>query len=147
MVRIFNFTREIALEQIPQCLLAGFGTERVEADLVKQKQEFAQVVSVYEANQKDLEAETAKHLAWSRENEAKLNAHVKKLDEDLKKAATQIGDYQKKLDEAEATVIERTLWAQKEQKQREDAEAKLSAVEASRWIRMGKAFGLGPKFS
>lgn len=136
-----------ALEQNQRLHDASIAVERVEADLVKQKQEFAQVVSVYEANQKELEAETAKHLGWSRENEAKLNAHVKKLDEDLKQAATQIGDYQKKLDEAEATVIERTLWAQNEQKQREDAEAKLSAVEASRWIRMGKAFGLGPKFS
>ena len=126
---------------------AALAVERVEAALARQKEEFAQVVSVYETNQKALEAESAKHLEWSRENEAKLNAQAEKLDRELKKTITQIGDYQKKLDEAEATVIERTVWAQNEQKQREEAEAKLSAVDASRWIRMGKAFGLGPKFS
>jgi hypothetical protein len=65
----------------------------------------------------------------------------------LKKAGENLAEYQKKLDEAEALVIERTLWAQNEQKQREEAEGKVAAVEASRWLRMGKAFGLGPKIS
>ena len=136
-----------ALAQNQRVQDAATAVERVEADIVRQQQEFAQAVSVYETNLKELEAESASHRAWSLENEAKLSAHIEKLDGELKLAASQLGEYQKKLDEAEATVIERTHWAQGEQKQREDAEGKLSAVEASRWIRMGKAFGLGPKFS
>ncbi len=136
-----------ALEQNQRLQDAAMAIVRVESDLSKQQAEFAEIVTIYETNQKELEAETAKHLQWSSENEARLIAQAENLDVNLKKTIAQIADYQKKLDEAEASVIERTLWAQNEQKQKEEAEAKLSAVDASRWIRMGKAFGLGPKFS
>jgi hypothetical protein len=53
------------------------------------------------------------------------------LEQDLKKAAELI-------DIAENTVIERTLWAQGLQR-------KLDRVHASRWVRLGRKLGLGPK--
>lgn len=128
--------------------------EQAEQEVKRLEGEHNQVVAAYEDRLKQVEAEAAKYAAWAQENESRLNAqmaeiaeHVSKLDKELATAATQLAEYQKKLDESEALVIERTHWAQAEQQQREAAEAKLSAVEASRWIRMGKAFGLGPKFS
>jgi uncharacterized phage infection (PIP) family protein YhgE len=126
----------------------------MEGELAAQHEEAAQVVAAYEKRVQEVEAESLKLSEWAKANEARLNsqmeeivAHSRKLDGDLKKAGENLAEYQKKLDEAEALVIERTLWAQNEQKQREEAEGKVAAVEASRWLRMGKAFGLGPKIS
>jgi len=143
-----------ALEQNQRVEAAKIELGRMEGELAKQHAEAKTVVDKLEAESAKQEAESAKQVEWARENEARLSiqlkeisAHVSKLDDDIKVAGTQLNQYQKKLDEAEALVIERTQWAQSEQKHKEEAEAKISSVEASRWIRMGKAFGLGPKFS
>jgi hypothetical protein len=45
---------------------------------------------------------------------------------------------------AEATVEERTLWAQRVEAQREKLEFQLSMIQASRWIKLGRTFGVGP---
>jgi hypothetical protein len=45
------------------------------------------------------------------------------------------------LETAEATVEERTLWAQRVEAQRQ---VQLSLIRASRWLRLGRKFGLGP---
>ncbi len=134
---------EWAIEQNQRIAAANQEITRLGSELDAQREGFQTRIT-------ELEAELEGHLAWGRNNEQQLeqaNAHIKKLDAEIARAATQLAEYQKKLDEAEALVIERTHWAQNEQQQREAAEAKVAAVEASRWIRMGKAFGLGPKFS
>jgi len=143
-----------ALEQNQRVEKAQQAIVRMEGELTAQHEESALVVAAYEKRLREIEAEGLKQAEWAQANEAKLNsriaeiaAHGVKLDGDLKKAGEQLAEYQKKLDEAEALVIERTLWAQSEQKQREEAETMIAAVEASRWIRMGKVFGLGPKIS
>jgi SAM-dependent methyltransferase len=143
-----------ALEQNQRVEQAQQAIVRMEGELAAQHEEAAKVVAAYEKRMQEVEAESLRLSEWARENEAKLNsqleeiaAHSRKLDGELKKAGENLAEYQKKLDEAEAVVIERTLWAQSEQKRREEAEGKVAAVEASRWLRMGKAFGLGPKFS
>jgi flagellar biosynthesis chaperone FliJ len=112
---------------------------RLEGELSTTQRESAAVIA-------GLEADLARQVAWGEEQEGRLNAHIATLDARIAEAAQQLAAYQAKVDELENTLIERTVWAQTEQSQREAAEAKLSAVEASRWIRMGKAFGLGPKF-
>jgi SAM-dependent methyltransferase len=121
--------------------------KKAEQEVKRVEENHAQVVTAYETRLREIEVESTEYVAWAQANEARLNSqladiakHIEKLDGELKQAAAQ-------LKESEALMIERTLWAQSEQQQREAAEAKLSAVEASRWIRMGKAFGLGPKFS
>lgn len=141
-----------ALEQDARVEAAARAVERVEVELEKQNHDALDMAAAYEAKLKAIEAEAVERHNWAQQNEKQLNeqiasiaAHVQRLDEDLKQAAQRVLVYQTNLDEAEASVIERTRWAQTEQKQRESAEAKLSAVGASRWIRMGKAFGLGPK--
>lgn len=139
-----------ALEQNQRVDEAQKALERMEGELATQHREAAEVVAKLE----DENTKQAEWAVWAIENETKLNdqvkeisAHVTKLDGEMKHAGAQLNQYQKKVDEVEALVIERTLWAQNEQKQREEAEAKVAAVQASRWIRMGKAFGLGPKIS
>lgn len=141
-----------ALEQNARVEAAAKAVERVEAELEKQNCEGMETVAAYEAKLKELEVDATQRHEWAQQTEKQLNeqvaaiaAHVQHLDDDHKQAAQRVLEYQMKLDQAEASVIERTLWAQNEQQQREALEAKLFAVESSRWIRMGKAFGLGPK--
>lgn len=143
-----------ALEQNARVEAAQKAVQRIEAELAKEHTRGEEVVKAYEARLAELDLESTKQAEWARSNEANLNAemtklagHISKLDSEITRAGTQLAEYQKKLDEAEKLVIERTQWAQKEQGAREEAETKLNAVEASRWIRMGKAFGLGPKLS
>jgi hypothetical protein len=49
------------------------------------------------------------------------------------------------LDKAEATVVERTNWAFNLQQQCDTLRLELGKVRASRWMRLGRAFGLGPE--
>ncbi len=143
-----------ALEQDARVTEAQAAVTRLENELANQHQEAAQVVSAYEQRLKTVESEAADLARWHASNQAalekqmgELSSHIQKLDGEIARAASQLSEYQKKLDETESVVIERTQWAQREQAAREASESKLSAVEASRWIRMGKAFGLGPKLS
>lgn len=98
------------------------------------EQEQAEQAQAAEANNRRLEAE-----------QAALAAHSKHLDSQLAAARKELAECVALLDRAEAQVVERTQWAQNEAKSREAAEQQLAAMEASRWIKMGRAFGLGPK--
>lgn len=49
------------------------------------------------------------------------------------------------LDRAEATVVERTAWAQDLERGLEQANAKLKMIAESRWVKLGRAAGVGPK--
>ena len=49
------------------------------------------------------------------------------------------------LDRAEATVVERTVWAQRLQTRIEAIEAQLAMIRQSRWVKLGRAVGLGPR--
>jgi len=66
------------------------------------------------------------------------NRWAKDLDRQLKATGKDLESAVKALDTAEATVIERTLWAQ-------GLDRQLVQVKASRWVRLGWKLGLGPK--
>ena len=51
------------------------------------------------------------------------------------------------LDEAEATVVERTQWAQDLNAEAQLLSAQLDLVRQSRWMRLGRKLGLGPKIT
>jgi predicted nucleic acid-binding Zn-ribbon protein len=63
---------------------------------------------------------------------------VENLKRDLQQQSDELVQCVELLHQAEATVEERTKWAL-------DLDAALSAVQASRWVRMGRAVGLGPE--
>jgi hypothetical protein len=48
------------------------------------------------------------------------------------------------LEAAETTVVERTLWAQRAEKLRADLAAQLDLIRVSRWVKLGRKFGVGP---
>ncbi len=81
-----------------------------------------------------LHAENHKNIEWAQETGRKLEAKAREL------AATV-----KLLDQAEATVVERTEWAQRLNAELSAERARIDAVRQSRWMKLGKAAGLGPK--
>jgi SAM-dependent methyltransferase len=75
---------------------------------------------------------------WALDSECRLTASLRSKCDELAEAV-------RLLDRAEATVIERTMWAQSLQTRIEAMERQLHTIRESRWLRIGRAAGLGPR--
>ena len=64
--------------------------------------------------------------------------------EELEAARADMVTLLDKLTAAEATVVERTLWAQRLAAQVENLTARLNLWRASRWTKLGRKLNLGP---
>jgi ubiquinone/menaquinone biosynthesis C-methylase UbiE len=96
--------------------------------------EAAELAAGYQAQFAKMEHQDQVKTEWARKAAAELEAKCQEL-------AHCVG----LLDTAEATVRERTLWAQTAESQRAELAAKLEMVRASRWLKMGRTVGLGPQ--
>ncbi len=105
--------------------------------VVKLQEELASLAAGYEAKLGELEAENRAKTAWALETEARLA-------EELTARGKELAECVRLLDAAEATVVERTEWAQRLEKERNELEARLQMVRASRWVTLGRSMGLGP---
>jgi archaellum component FlaC len=94
--------------------------------LDKINDEINSISSGYEKQIAEMEAEVASRARWALDTQAKLD-----------KCASL-------LDVAENTVKERTAWAQKLDAEVEELRAKVAIMEASRWLKLGRAIGIGP---
>jgi hypothetical protein len=81
-----------------------------------------------------LEEENAKKTEWALEVEQRHTAQTAEL-----ARAVEL------LDTAEKTVEERTAWAHQLDRERTACEQRLAMVQASRWVRLGRVFGIGPE--
>ena len=95
--------------------------------------EMAQLAAGYQAQVARLEQEDRVKTEWARTVSAELEAKCREL-----------AGCVSLLDIAEATVSERTVWAQTAEAQRAALAAQLEMVKASRWVKMGRTVGLGP---
>jgi SAM-dependent methyltransferase len=68
-----------------------------------------------------------------------------KIDHDLAAKCDELARCVEKLHQAEKTIEERTRWALDLRLQIQQLERQLAAFRASRWVRLGKAVGLGPE--
>jgi SAM-dependent methyltransferase len=91
----------------------------------------------YEQKVRELEQESEARLQWGRETEARLTG-------ELQRKLTELAECVRLLDLAEATVTERTRWAQEAESKRQELASILDAVRSSRWVKMGRQVGLGP---
>jgi SAM-dependent methyltransferase len=96
------------------------------AALAHEQAEARKIAEGYAAKVSELEQDVETKVGWAREIEGRLN----QTGDELKRCIEM-------LDAAEKTVIERTLWAQ-------GLNQRLSLVEGSRWVRLGRKLGLGP---
>jgi SAM-dependent methyltransferase len=101
--------------------------------LINERKQVGALTSEYEARVTQLEADTQVKTEWALATAASLEEKSNELVRCLEL-----------LQAAETTVEERTLWAQRTEKLRVDLAAQLDLIRQSRWIRLGRKFGLGP---
>ncbi len=97
-----------------------------------------ETAAAYEASIAELHRDLASRTQWAQDTEARLTA-------ELTGVANHLADSNRLLQQAELTVEERTRWALDLQHQLEAAQAQLNGFLASRWTKLGRTFGLGPK--
>jgi ubiquinone/menaquinone biosynthesis C-methylase UbiE len=96
--------------------------------------EVAELAAGYQAQVAQMEEEDRVKTEWARQASAELEEKCREL-----------AGCVKLLDIAEATVCERTEWAQTAEAQRAELAARLELIRASRWVKMGRQVGLGPE--
>jgi len=102
----------------------------VQGELAAEQESVHATVAGYEAKIAELEAENLAKTEWARSTETRLTKEIEDKSRELAECV-------RLLSSAEATVEERTLWAQR-------VEAQLSLIRASRWLKLGRKLGLGP---
>jgi ubiquinone/menaquinone biosynthesis C-methylase UbiE len=105
--------------------------------IVELQNELEAVASGYEARVNQLETENRAKTEWALATEARFM-------QELEARGLELAECVRLLQTAEATVEERTLWAQRVEAQREKLEFQLNMIRASRWIKLGRKFGVGP---
>jgi ubiquinone/menaquinone biosynthesis C-methylase UbiE len=113
--------------------------KRGQQRIVQLQDEFAASTQAYEERVAGLEDEVQKRTEWAQETELRLSKEIEHL-------RNQVAEILRLLETAEATVEERTRWALDLQGKLDRAEAQIAAARASRWLRTGRMFGVGPEF-
>jgi SAM-dependent methyltransferase len=117
--------------------------QRLDADLksagqviVALQNEMAELTAAYQAQLAHMEEQDRVKTEWARKASADLEAKCQELAECVRL-----------LDETEATVRERTIWAQTAEAQRAQLAAQLEMIRESRWVKLGRQVGIGPDLS
>jgi SAM-dependent methyltransferase len=121
--------RKAALERISelQNLMQAEQTKAIE------------MAAAYQRTVDALEEENRRKTEWAIDTEKRLSsALAQKCDE--------LAETVRLLDQAEETVVERTAWAQDLERTLQEANAKLTAIAQSSWVKIGRAAGIAPKF-
>ena len=92
----------------------------------------------YEAKVAALERENLAKTAWAQDTEQRLTYEIEQ-------ERARITEVLTLLDAAEATVVERTDWALSLQNRMQTLESQLAMVRASRFVRIGRTVGIGPR--
>jgi ubiquinone/menaquinone biosynthesis C-methylase UbiE len=106
-------------------------------DFAAEQQAAIALAGAYEAKVWELQEENREKTAWALDTEARLA-------QELRAKCDELAECVRLLEAAENTMEERTLWAQRAERQREELAASLNRVRASRWIKLGRSLGLGP---
>ena len=101
--------------------------------LINERKAADALARAYETRVTNLEGENLSKTEWALETVARLEEKSRELAECVRL-----------LEAAETTVEERTLWAQRTEKLLADLTAQLDLIRVSRWVKLGRKFGLGP---
>jgi hypothetical protein len=106
--------------------------------IVELQDELQRTAEGYERQVAHLEDENRKKTAWALDTEARLTA-------ELEARAAHLTKVMGLLDAAETTVVERTQWAQRLDGELARIRQQLGMIRESRWIKLGRMFGIGPE--
>lgn len=116
----------------------GQRIQQLQAEFAAAQKASAELAAAYAAKVAELEDEVQTRTQWAIATEQRLSA-------ELDAKCTELARCVDVLHETEATLEARTAWALQLDKERDALASKLSAVEASRWVRLGRTFGIGPE--
>jgi len=121
--------------QLEQDWKAGLARiAQLQDELMAQQAAGNEAARKYDLKIAELEEESRQKTQWALGIETRFAAKTEELAETVRL-----------LDRAEATVIERTLWAQGLQTRLSEAETQLQMIRDSRWFKLGHAVNLGPR--
>ncbi len=106
--------------------------------------ELEEMARGYEARLRELDAELESRTAWARQVEADSQAAMDHLRADLAGRIEELAKCAALLETAERTVVERTEWAQKTEAERQRLAELVNFARSSRWVKLGRAAGIGP---
>jgi hypothetical protein len=118
--------------------LAESGRRVVELqdELVREQTAGREMASAYESQVAALDKECAARTQWAQDTETRLTAEIEARSRELVECVAL-------LDRSEKTVEERTLWAQRLDREKTALESELALLRASKWVRIGRRLGLG----
>lgn len=109
-----------------------------QARIVELQEQAVAIATGYKGKVAELEEENKQKTAWAFEIETRLTA-------DLAARARHLVQTVQLLDAAEQTVIERTEWARRLEGELNQIQTQLAMIRQSRWIKLGRTVGLGPR--
>lgn len=129
---------EWALALNAQLEEAGAQIKRLEEALATEQAEARRVVAAYEDKVAELERENQAKTAWALETEQRLGREIEDKGQELARCV-------EILHQVEKTVEERTAWAGRLQAEGDALRRRIAMFEASRWVKLGRQIGLGPR--
>ncbi len=118
---------------------AGERIRQLQDDFAAGQKASAEVAAAYASKVSELEKDVQERTQWAIDTELRLAG-------ELDAKCTELAYCVDALHETEATLEARTAWALQLDKERDSLAAKLGAVQASRWVRLGRTLGIGPEF-
>lgn len=104
-----------------------------------------EVVAGYEKYIAELNTTLRKRTEWAQDLEQRLTADLVNCAAERDHQIAELVKCVEILHQTEATLEERTRWALTLSEEKDRLEAAVGAARASRWIRLGRAIGLGPE--
>ncbi|MBM3736572.1 MAG: methyltransferase domain-containing protein [Acidobacteria bacterium] len=123
-----NKELEIAYSRIAQ----------LQSELEAEQAAGRQLAADYEAQLAVANTEIAERTRWAQDTESRLG-------QEIESARAHLAESNRLLQQAESAVEERTRWALRLQGDAESLQARLNGYTASRWVKLGRRIGLGPK--
>lgn len=121
--------------------MLGAARERIQQlqdDFAAEQVASVEVAAAYKDKVTELEKDVQDRTQWAVDTEQRLAA-------ELDTKCTELAHCVDVLHETEATLETRTAWALQLDKDHSALAMKLSAVQASRWVRLGRSLGIGPE--
>ena len=107
-------------------------------ELAREQATFAENVAGYEEKISELEDINRAKTEWAQETERRLTA-------ELRERSLEYANCVALLDRAESYVTERTLWAQRLQREVEALQTRLANLRAANWMKVGSKLKLVPE--
>jgi ubiquinone/menaquinone biosynthesis C-methylase UbiE len=122
----------------------GVELEAAGQRVVDLQNELQTLAAGYREKVLELEEENRLKTVWALETEERLSQDLLATADQLAAKCNELAECVRLLEAAEATVVDRTLWAQRLEAQRAELAAKLNLVRTSRWVKLGRKINLGP---